>query len=189
MNYKPIILEAFTKKILGTVVIDKNLWRIPSNATDEQLRGSGGFFTSDWKQKRLQRIFVTFEATGCEFVAPSVIKSSEVCSRTSSFLRVPFLCPLLGLFQLSWQHAPFSPTQIPKIEDYVMAWCIWICPILDSLFFFFLVAFIPPLKWKEAQLSHLCKFKRISLMAAVSFWKQNRIPMIFWMYSCSRRKM
>lgn len=137
MNYKPIILEAFTKKILGTVVIDKNLWRIPSNATDEQLRGSGGFFTSGWKQKRLQRIFVTFEATGCEFVAPSVIKSSEVCSRTSSFLRVPFLCPLLGLFQLSWQRAPFSPTQIPKIEDYVMAWCIWICPILDSFFFFF----------------------------------------------------
>lgn len=132
--------------------------------------------------------FVTFEATGCEFVAPSIIKSSEICSwRTSSFLRVPFLCPLLGLFQLSWQRAPFSPTQIPKIEDYVMAWCIWICPILDSFF----GGIYSSLKWEEAQLSHLCKFrvKELVLMAAVSFWKQNRIPMIFWMYSCSRRKM
>lgn len=99
IKYKPIILETLKKKIL-TVVIDKNLQKIQLSGTDEYVLSSDGFFISsktDLKQKSFSSFRRgKFEPTGCEFVAPSIIKSSEECSGTSSFSPCSISLPPLG---------------------------------------------------------------------------------------------
>lgn len=93
-----------------TVEIEKNLWTIQFIRTDEYIQSPGGFFVSSKTDSNKKEAAAVYAALHLNQVDVNLLlhQSSKAMKNAVEhpvFSVFRFSAPLLGLFQLSWQHA------------------------------------------------------------------------------------